>query len=169
MADRKAAAIAETSSKIGPTNSEVMASAVASAPPVVPAEIPQYFLPYKGSSPPVYHPVLMGHLQARYVDDKAKIDFTEDVTVATPISTDVVPVKWEDGEVLGFDIESLESEPVANAQFEELVSVASKPRSYAGWTKDLSTYICATRRLEVTAERSCCSQVACGGRTARRL
>ena len=149
MADKKGVTADATAKKIGPTNAQVMASAVASARPVLPPEIPQYFLPHKGSTPPVYNPVLMGHLQARYVDDKSKIDFTEDVTVGTPITSDVIPVKWEDGLVLNFDIETLESEPIADAQFEELASIANKPKSYAGWTKDLTTYICANRRLEL--------------------
>ena len=148
MADRKAIA-SGTEAKSGPTRAEAMASAIASARPVLPAEIPQYFLPHKGSTPPVYQPVLMGHLQARYVDAKAKIDFSEDVTVGTPVTADVVPVKWEEGEVLAFDFANLEAEPATDAQFEELPSVATKPKSYASWSKDLTTYICANRKLEL--------------------
>ncbi len=133
---------------------EAMSAAVAVARPVLPGEIPQYFLPTKSSTPPVYQPVLLAHLQARYVDDKSGIDFTEDVTIGTPVTTEVIPVKWEDAEVMSFDLESLEKAGVADANYEELAPVATKPKSYAGWTKDLITYICANRRLELFVSSS---------------
>ena len=148
MADRKPAAANGAKSE-DTTAAQAMSAAVASARPVLPGEIPQYFLPTKLSTPPVYQPVLLAHLQARYTDDKSGVDFTEDVTIGTPVTTEIIPVKWEDAEVMSFDLESLEKEPAADAQFEELASVATQPKSYSGWTKDLITYICANRRLEL--------------------
>ena len=150
MAGRKPAAAAANGGKSEASSAaQAMSAAVASARPVLPGEIPQFFLPTKSSTPPVYQPVLLAHLQARYADDKAGVDFTEDVTIGTPVTTEVIPVKWEDAEVMSFDLESLEKEPVGDAQYEELATVATKPKSYAGWTKDLITYICANRRLEL--------------------
>ena len=152
MAAKKAAANAtEPAAKPGARSAvaEAIATSAASARPVLPPEISQFFLPHSGSTAPVYQPVLMAHLQARYVDTKTGIDYTEDITVGTPITTDVIPVKWEDAEVLSLDIENLEANPEENAQFDELPSIGSKVKSYAGWTKDLITYIAANRKLEV--------------------
>lgn len=149
MADRKPAAAGSGAKSEAPTAAQAMSAAVASARPVLPGEIPQYFLPKKSPTPPVYQPVLLAHLQARFTDDKSGVDFTEDVTIGTPVTTEVIPVKWEDAEVMSFDLECLEKEPVADAQFQELTSAATQPKSYAGWTKDLITYICSNRRLEL--------------------
>ena len=153
MAAKKAAIAPADGTGVAPAGrsaaAEAVAASAASARPVLGPEIPQYFLPHSGTGAPYYQPVLLARLQSRYVDAKTKIDYTEDITVGTPITADVIPVKWEDAEVLSIDIENLEGSPAENAQFDELPSIGTKPKSYAGWTKDLITYIAANRKMEV--------------------
>ena len=65
-------------------------------PPVLPASVPQYFLPLRkaGEARLVYHPAVYGSAQWRCVDTKLKIDRLIDVTVMTPLVEGPVPVDW---------------------------------------------------------------------------
>ena len=64
--------------------------------PVLPSQVPQYFLP-SGSkrAPLVYRPMLLGISQVRFSDVKKKVDVTKELDFLAPITDDPVPVDWE--------------------------------------------------------------------------
>ncbi|MEP6819575.1 MAG: DUF87 domain-containing protein [bacterium] len=127
-------------------------SAAASQRPSLAPGISQYFIPVRGSASAgaslVYHPALLGIAEAGYSDSKT-IDLSQHLTLLTPITDGPIPVDWGQNSVIDLPVEDLEASPEANAQFSELPSGASKPKSYDSWQKDLLTWIYRNQKLEL--------------------
>ena len=100
-------------------------------PPVLPAGVPQYFLPLRksGESTFVYHPMVYGYAQWRCVDAKLKIDTPVDVTVMTPLVEGPVPVDWNAATQVDVGPSDLESAPAAGPGFVELPANAVNARN----------------------------------------
>jgi hypothetical protein len=73
------------------------AGASAAARPAIAPEVPQYFIPTRGSSPggnsPVYRPMIFAAAKVAFVDAKLGVDESQDVCRLAPITSDPVPVK----------------------------------------------------------------------------
>jgi len=126
-------------------------SAASQRPSLAPG-ISQYFIPVRGSAAEgaslVYHPALLGIAEVGYSDSKT-IDMSQHLTLLTPLTGGPIPVDWGQNSVIDLPVEDLESSPEANAQFSELPSGASKPKSYDSWQKDLLTWIYRNQKLEL--------------------
>jgi len=104
------------------------------ARPMLPPDVPQQFIPIRGSQPSgstlIYQPMLLGASQVRVSDGKAGVDVTQDVTVLAPITDGAVAVDWDHAAEAGLALADLESSPTDGAQFGSVPSAASKPKSY---------------------------------------
>jgi hypothetical protein len=133
-----------------PGSPSLKAKPAASQRTVLPPEISQKFIPARGSgSDIVYQPVVLAAAQARFVDTKSKIDFLQDFVVAAPVKDDNTPVEWEECFELDLKPDDLENDPLAGAQFAPLPADAGKPKSYAGWNKDLVNWIYSNRKIDL--------------------
>jgi hypothetical protein len=112
------------------------APAAVSAAPVLPPEIPQSFIPARGSGEIIYEPCILGAAQVRFGDKPMDVVFT------APIKDDGVPVQWEESTAVQVDPNDLEKSAAAGAQFTSLPPQASVAKNYAGWNKD---FVTATR------------------------
>jgi hypothetical protein len=149
MAAKKVAPAADPAPSAGPA-ARVAPAARAAQRPILPPEVPQSYIPARGSRENItYQPVLLGAVQIRYVDAKSKIDFLEEKVFLTPVHDDSLPVQWEECAEADIDPSDLESEPVAAASYGVLPAAAAKARSYAGWQKDLVTWVFGHRQLTV--------------------
>ena len=63
---------------------------------VLPPEISQKFIPSRSSEGIVYQPVLLASTQIRFVDAKSKVDYLQDLVLASPVKDDNTPVEWEE-------------------------------------------------------------------------
>jgi hypothetical protein len=129
----------------------VAANPAAVARPVVPPEVPQAFLPVRGSAEGVvYQPMLLGCATVRFTDTKSKLDYLKKSVLLTPIHDDAMPVEWEEcSEHPEIDANELEREPVSGATFGTLPAAAAKPKTYAAWSKDLINWIAAHQTMNV--------------------
>ena len=118
------------------------------AKPMVPPEIAEHFLP-TGSANPVYQAMCVGAATVRFADAKSGIDVTREVVAATPITTEAVAVKWEDGEVLDLTSSDIDAEHAENAAFGDLPPAAAKVKNYATWSKDFATWLAANQVVEL--------------------
>lgn len=143
------------SPKAAPQPSPVAATAVAaltpaSARPVLPPQVAQFFVPLRGGIPGghtlVYQPRLLGVAQVRYADTKLKIDLSQDLLAITEITDNAVPVEWANAETLNLAVNDLEKNPIA-AEFVPCASAASQVKNYVGWAKDFTAWIQGDRRL----------------------
>ncbi|HKO31598.1 MAG TPA: DUF87 domain-containing protein [Nitrospiraceae bacterium] len=151
---------AGTGSGMKGKEAEIVAGSSRSSPltahrqrPIVPPDVPQHFVPLRGSIPEgnelVYVPMLLGSSQIRFSDTKSGIDVTRDVIVLTPITDGAVAVDWDHAEVAELSLSDLEQGPEEDAQFLPLPASASKAKSYADWNKDFGGWLFRTQKVDL--------------------
>jgi hypothetical protein len=132
------------------TNDE---SRITASRPVLPPDVPQYFVPLRGSKPDgselVYAPMLLGASQVRFSDTKSGIDTTQAITVLAPITDEAVAVDWNQAVRADLAVEDLEPAPAVGAQFLPLPPSAGKAKNYADWNKEFAAWLFRTQRIEV--------------------
>jgi hypothetical protein len=142
---------------LGPQSSEATfhlspATSLASRP-MLPPDVPQYFIPVRGSQPNnctlVYQPMLLGAAHVRVSDGKAGIDVTQDVAVLARISEGAVAVDWSQAMAAALDVADLESVPADSAQFGAIPSAASKAKSYETWRKEFSGWLFRNQKVDL--------------------
>src|SRR5690349_9066987 len=91
--------------------------------PVLPPEIPQYYIPIRSSSHTrlTYHPMLLGAAQVHYTDST-----TIDLRLLAEISDGPIAVDWNTATPIGVAIEDLQSEPEEQAGYGELPPAATR-------------------------------------------
>ncbi len=121
--------------------------------PALPPEIPQHFLPVRGSQPSggslMYFPAVFGEGEVRFSDVKKGFESKRVVQILTPVQDAAIPVNWEEGEDVGLAGRDLESAPMANAEFGELPAVAAKGRSYEEWRRNFAAWLYRAQSWEV--------------------
>jgi len=157
----KASAVAPVQTETAPTAKEPPAPPVSPAVrmksdrqrPVLPPEVSQYFIPLRGARPEqstlLYRPVLLGSAQVRFTDPKRGIEVTQDVTSLTPVTTEAIPVTWEETREVALSAAELEKEPAGEAEFGELPAAAGKSKSYETWKRDLISWLQRSQVLEM--------------------
>ncbi len=121
--------------------------------PMLPPDIPQYFVPVRGvqraGNRLIYRPVVLGSALVRFADVKAGIDTQEDLTWLAPIQDGAVPVEWEQATAAPLTLSDLEREPSGDAQFRPLPGAATKAKQYEAWKNDLSGWLYRTQKLDL--------------------
>ena len=121
--------------------------------PMLPPDIPQYFVPVRGAQPGgnrlIYRPVVLGSALVRFADVKAGIDAQEDLTWLAPIQDGAVPVEWEQATATQLALSDLERDPSGGAQFRPLPGAATKAKQYEVWKNDLSGWLYRTQKLDL--------------------
>jgi hypothetical protein len=121
--------------------------------PVLPPDIPQHFVPFRGARPAsselVYQPMLLGAATVRFSDTKKGLDATEDLAFLTPITGEAIAVDWDRASEVALTVSDLEASPAEGAGFAELPPAAGKKKSYETWAKDLAGWLHRNRKLEV--------------------
>ncbi|MFN7977704.1 MAG: hypothetical protein U0P30_06170 [Vicinamibacterales bacterium] len=149
-----AAPAAAASSTPAPTAAPVAAAPApapaAAAPvatrPILPPDVPQYFAPGAGDT---WVPMLVGAARVSYSDTKLKLDETSDILVWTPLVDGPVAADWEHAEPADFAVDALRREAPPAGAYAPLPAAASKPKSYAGWTKDFSAWASRSQSVEL--------------------
>lgn len=121
------------------------------ARPVLPPEIPQYFLPVRGPARAgtrlVFEPRLAAAAQVRFIDARMQVDSAQDVFVLAPLRAGALAVDWQESLEIGLNVDELEREPPADALFMPLAPAAVKAASYAAWRRDFVNWLCEARAL----------------------
>lgn len=121
--------------------------------PMLPPEVPQYFVPLRGRQPEgqalVYQPMVLGVAQVRVVDNKAAVDVTEPLTLLTPLTGGAVPVEWDHATIVDLAVADLERDPAGGAQFATLPAAVGRAKQFDGWKTDLSGWLFRTQKVEL--------------------
>jgi len=128
----------------------VTKTTAATARPVLPSEISQYFIPVRSEvkgARLIYHPTVFGAAQVRFTDKKN--DSTKNLSLIAPISDGVVAVDWDQATMVDLPLEDLDQTPEEGAQFADLPSPASKAKSYDSWKKDFAGWLYRTQKIEL--------------------
>jgi len=159
LMDEKKAARPEPAPATKPAAAEAPApktgsTAPASARPVLPPDVPQFFLPVR--SPQAegaavhYEPMLLGIGKVYYADAKVGVAAQKDVCLLGEFSKGPTPIDWDEAreaEVKEGDLEKFPHDP--DSSFGELPREASNPKSYAAWGTAFKEWVYRNRKLEV--------------------
>jgi len=123
------------------------------ARPVLPPDIPQYFLPARdipvGTSPLGYEPRIYGAAEMRFVDTKLDVDLSRSINVLAQIQDGPMPVQWETAADTAYTPSELETEPVEPAVFGALPSIAAKSQNYTAWARDFAGWLYRSQKLKL--------------------
>lgn len=122
--------------------------------PVLAPDIPQYFIPLRGSKQPgariEYRPMLLGFSWVHFLDKKAGVDTDQQVSMLTEFGSGPVPIDWDAGTKVELTDKDVEREPTdAGASFANLPAEAGKAKSYADWQKKLVDTLYRTQQLDI--------------------
>ncbi len=121
--------------------------------PMLPPDVPQHFVPLRGSKPEgselVYAPMLLGSSQIRFSDSKSGVDRAQEVTVLAPIEDGPVAVDWDKATAAELAMADLERDPEEGAQFLAVPASAGKAKSYTDWNKDFAGWLFRTQKVEL--------------------
>lgn len=124
-------------------------AAKAPAPrPVLPPEIPQFYLPPANGGEVVFYPRVLGVAQIRYEDAKQGVAQSEEVLRIVEVTDSAIPVDWSKGEPLSIEVAALQKEPLAG-KYAEAPAPAANPKNYAGWGKELVTWLAGDAGLSL--------------------
>lgn len=148
MADHKMA-LAAAQPAGGPGTKPVGGESSKTARPVLPPDVPQFFLPARATEGVSYKPMLYCAAEVKFLDAKKNVDLTKKINVLAPITTDATPVSWEDAEETESETNELEKAPVEGASFAELPPAAGKAKSYPTWQKDFLNWIFSNQKVDL--------------------
>ena len=115
--------------------------AKAASAPVLPPDIPQFFLPPTTDGAIVYNPVVLGLADASFASAKLGVAETRRVTLAASIDDGPIALEWDSAERMELDPSRLEQRPRDGATFGALPPVATKAKSYGVWSKALQKWV----------------------------
>jgi hypothetical protein len=121
---------------------------------VLPPDIPQYFLPVRGSGDVSYQPMLFGSVDVRFADARTGVDTSTSLNLLTPVAERPVPVDWDESQPCELGPSDLESEPDDGATFGPLPPAAGKKASYAAWSRDLAKWAYGSQSVELFSSPS---------------
>ncbi len=136
-----------------PTGKE-RATAPASARPVLPPEVPQFFLPPRAAQPEGgslhYEPMLLGIGKVYYASAKVGVAAQKEVCLITEFSGAASRVDWDEAQeaqIREGDLEKVPHDP--DSSYGELPPEGSSPKSYAAWGNAFRDWIYRNRKLEL--------------------
>lgn len=116
--------------------------------PALPPDIPQYFLPCRGSSSElVYQPMLLGAADVRFADAKTRAEASQPVRLVAPIQDGPVPVDWGGAGEVDVEPNDLEKAPSTGIPFIPLPAAASQAKNYPNWSRDFANQVYGTSKL----------------------
>lgn len=140
----------EESGSLRMTNDDLRMTA---SRPVLPPEVPQYFVPVRGAQPEssslVYRPMVLGLSQIRFVDARKGLESVRDEAHVMPVDRAATMIDWERSSVVAVVRDDLEQAPNSEARFEEVASEAGRAKSYDGWKKTYANWLFRTAKLDL--------------------
>jgi len=121
--------------------------------PILPPEIPQYFIPVRSAAATttriLYEPMLLATGRIYYADAKLGIETEENVAYWTPVTTGPVAVDWDAAEEADLTETDVETDPADGAAFAALPADAGKAKNYDAWKKSFADMLFRARKVEL--------------------
>ncbi|MFN7022696.1 MAG: ATP-binding protein, partial [Phycisphaerales bacterium] len=118
--------------------------------PVLPPDVPQFFIPARSRGPIEYRPMIMGSAKVYYSDTKAGVETESIASLLVPIGDGPVTVDWEHATQTDLTDRDLEPEPAGGeTAFAALPAEAAKARSYDAWKRQFADTVFRTATLEL--------------------
>ncbi|MHB1007251.1 MAG: ATP-binding protein [Chloroflexota bacterium] len=151
-AQRSAPASAGRATAQQPAGADVPVADLAAAKPVLPPDVPEFFLPARGASGKgglTYDPMIIGTAEVRFVDTRLDVDESRNVSLLVPFGEGANPVAWDQAEAVDYSSADLEPKAAGNATYGDLPGIATRARNYTVWSKDLAGWLQRSEKLEL--------------------
>ncbi len=130
------------------------AAEAAARRPVLPPEIPEFFLPRRKNLPAgstlCWRPAILGAARIHFAQSKSNIDLWESLTLLTPLADALPPSIWDEAEVSKDDEPDLDKTPAADpGSFASLPADLTRPKKFAELTASLKDHLYRTQALEL--------------------
>lgn len=122
-------------------------ASAAEGPPLLPNDIPQYFLPARSREPITYFPMAIGAASIDYASTRYGIQQSRKFMAISEINDGPVEVEWEQATLINLDASDLDQRADAQAAYAELPAAASKPKNYAEWNKAFARWLRTSQPL----------------------
>lgn len=143
----------EITTASAPVAATSLAKPVGSPRPVLPPDVPQYFLPLRGIVPSgaslVYKPMLLGTGKVYFTDAKTGVDTNVLTSFLASIAGGIVAVDWDHAKQVEIAEGDLEKQPAGEARFEALPPDAGKSKSFDTWKKSYGDMLYRTQKLSL--------------------
>ena len=122
--------------------------------PVLPPEIPEFFLPQRKNLPAgaslCYRPALLGTARVHFAQTKSNVDVWENVALTAALGEALSASVWDEAQAGTEDAPELEKAPAAgDARFAPLPSELTRPRKFAELTSALKDHLYRTETFEI--------------------
>ncbi len=121
--------------------------------PVLPPDVPQYFVPTRGVPPAgyrlLYEPGLLSVAQVGFVDKQTGARVDRNLTTISELTEEALAVDWSQGQEVSVPLEDLERVAPAGAAFSPLPAAAGRAASYTAWKRDLATWLYGSQSIEL--------------------
>ena len=124
-------------------------AAAAGSRPVLPPDVPQYFVPAATAASPEYDPRLLGAGRVEFSDAKLGLTESRDVVVLAPFGEGAVGVAWDEAEQSDLGLADLQDAPSADASFAPLPAQATRGKNYAQWQKEFARWLGQSQALDL--------------------
>ncbi|NCF51925.1 DUF87 domain-containing protein [Gammaproteobacteria bacterium] len=114
--------------------------AVATAAPVLPPAINQYFVSGSGEKL-VYYPRLIATTDIAFTNARYHVDERREHTYSVEFEDGPVAVDWDHADLLALGAADLDSTPASGASFTDCPGCATNEKNYARWEKELKRWI----------------------------
>jgi hypothetical protein len=136
-----------------PPSSSTAALSAAGARPVVPPDVPVFFVPRRGRVEPgdsiLYRPAVLGVARLHFADKKAGVDHWETLALLQPVGDEMPAEPWAEAVPFDDGVPELGKAPEAGARFAPMPSELARAKCYAEWTKSLKNYLYRERTLDL--------------------
>jgi hypothetical protein len=123
------------------------------APGDVPAEVPQYYLPLRGSLPPnatlVYKPGVLAAATVNFVGSATGASTSTKIRRVAQAPESALALDWETATALEPLLEDLDRQPYAGGTLAALPAAMTRLSSYRSWGSDFSAWAFRTQTMEL--------------------
>jgi hypothetical protein len=128
-------------------------SNAADARPVLPPQVPQFFLPLRslahGDAKLVYKPMLLGTADVYFADAKQNISAQQQQALLAPVTDGPVPVDWQNAQRVEIDDSELQKEPENGATFGPVPRAIAQAKSFDNWKSAFADTLYRVSKLEL--------------------
>lgn len=122
----------------------------ASHAPVLPPEVPQFFIPARaGTRPSTYNPSVLAIADVSFASAKHGITEQRRVTLLGGMDDGPITLEWDGAERIELDPSTLEKRARDGTTFGALPKAASNARSYAAWSKAFQKWVVTNEQVEL--------------------
>ncbi|HEY4309039.1 MAG TPA: ATP-binding protein [Pirellulales bacterium] len=122
-------------------------------PPLVPPQIPQFFVPLRGTSPAgaklVYQPAVLGLATVHYTDKKLAIDAQRPICWLANFHATTGAIDWTTAAPAQLTDDDLEKQPAGQSLFASLPAEGSNAKAVTGWQKAFADAVYRLAKLDL--------------------